>query len=78
VRYCHRLLGASITLGQPRRLMIVAGWFTLLSATVHIDLRQHSAADAELVASFELARHADFPEIAPESTSSDVSEPQPY
>lgn len=64
VRYCHRLLDARMTLGQQRRLMIVAGWFTLLSATVHIDLRQHSAADAELMASFELARHADFPEIA--------------
>lgn len=64
VRYCHRLLDASITLGQQRRLMIATGWLTLLSATVHIGLGQRPAADAELVAAFELARHADVTEIA--------------
>ncbi|QLD28901.1 helix-turn-helix transcriptional regulator [Micromonospora carbonacea subsp. aurantiaca] len=61
--YVGRLLDGRGTLGQRRRLVVAGGWLTVLRATVHIDLRQRSAAGAHLVAAAALAEHAEHAEI---------------
>jgi transcriptional regulator with XRE-family HTH domain len=62
--YIDRLLAARKTLDQGRRLLIVAGWLSLLRATLHVDLRQGNAAAAYLDAAAELAGLAGNAEIA--------------
>jgi transcriptional regulator with XRE-family HTH domain len=62
--YVTTLVGARKTLAQHRRLLVVGGWFALLRATLHIDLRHTAAADAYLVAARQLADQAEHPEIA--------------
>lgn len=44
------------TLDEHRRLLVVGGWLSLLAATVHIDLNQHSQATAWLRTSSNFAR----------------------
>lgn len=61
--YVGRLLDARATLDQHRRLVIAAGWLSLLRATLHIDLRHRSAADAHLATAAGLAEHAEHAEI---------------
>jgi hypothetical protein len=61
--YVMRLLDARKTLAEHRRLLIVGGWLALLTATVHIDLKQRSAASAGLRTAASLAEHAEFDEI---------------
>ncbi len=61
--YVGRLLDGRGTLVQRRRLVVAGGWLTVLRATVHIDLRQRSAAGAHLVAAAALAEHAEHAEI---------------
>jgi tetratricopeptide (TPR) repeat protein len=56
-------MDARKTLRQQRRLLIAAGWLSLLAATTHIDLRQSAAANARLVTASQLAEHAEHPEI---------------
>lgn len=58
-----RLLDGRATLAQQRRLMVAAGWLSLLAATTHIDLRQSGAAYARLSTASCLAGHADHQEI---------------
>ncbi|WFE34605.1 helix-turn-helix transcriptional regulator [Micromonospora sp. WMMD975] len=61
--YVGRLLDGRGTLAQRRRLIVAGGWLTVLRATVHIDLEQHSAAGAHLVAAAKLAGHGEHAEI---------------
>jgi transcriptional regulator with XRE-family HTH domain len=62
--YVSTLVDARKTLDQQRRLLVVGGWFALLRATLHIDLRQSAAADAYLLTAGQLADQAQHPEIA--------------
>jgi len=61
--YVAQLLDARATLVEQRRLLVVAGWLSLLAATLHIDLAQDAAATARLQAAATLAREAGHPEI---------------
>ncbi|WP_078960258.1 helix-turn-helix domain-containing protein [Streptomyces sp. NRRL WC-3618] len=61
--YVAKLLDARKTLSEYRRLLVVGGWFSLLGATLHIDLKQEHAATARLQAAISLARQAEHPEI---------------
>ena len=61
--YVSRLLDARATLDQHRRLVVAGGWLSLLRATLHIDLRHRTAADAHLAAAADLAEHAEHNEI---------------
>lgn len=62
--YVDRLVDARKTLDQSRRLLVVGGWLSLLRATLHIDLRQRSAAMAHLEAAAALAGQTGHREIA--------------
>lgn len=62
--YVSTLVGGRKTLAQHRRLLIVGGWFALLRATLHIDLRHTAASDAYLLTARQLADQAEHPEIA--------------
>lgn len=59
-----RLLDGRATLAQHRRLVVAAGWLSVLRATVHIDLRQRTAAAAHLATAADLAGGAEHREIA--------------
>jgi hypothetical protein len=61
--YLASLVDVHKTLDQQKRLLVVAGWLSLLAATVHIDLRQRSAAAAQLRTATQLAKHAGHPEL---------------
>lgn len=61
--YVLRLLDARKTLSEHRQLLILGGWFSLLGATLHVDLNQQGAATARLETATTLAREAEFPEI---------------
>jgi transcriptional regulator with XRE-family HTH domain len=61
--YVGKMIDARTTLRQQQRLLVAAGWLSLLAATVHIDLRQSAAADARLATASQLAEHAEHPEI---------------
>jgi transcriptional regulator with XRE-family HTH domain/tetratricopeptide (TPR) repeat protein len=61
--YISQLLDARTTLDQHRRLVVAGGWLALLRATVHIDLRHRSAAEAHLATAADLAGHAGHAEI---------------
>lgn len=61
--YVNKLLDARKTLAEHRRLLIVGGWLSLLGATVHIDLKQRTAATARLRTAASLAQHAGHDEI---------------
>ncbi|HEX8630402.1 MAG TPA: helix-turn-helix domain-containing protein [Catenuloplanes sp.] len=63
LRYVGRLVDARKTLDQHRNLLVIGGWLSLLSATLHIDLRQPVAADAHLVTAGRLAGHTGHTEI---------------
>ncbi len=63
VAYVIRLVDARKTLDQHRRLLVAGGWLSLLAATVHIDLRQRTAADAHLATAREMAGHGEHREI---------------
>ncbi|GAB3285103.1 helix-turn-helix domain-containing protein [Parasphingorhabdus pacifica] len=51
------------TLAAHRHLLVLGGWFSLLAATVHIDLNQHAPATARLRTAAGLATHAEQNEI---------------
>jgi len=61
--YVGHLLDAKKTLGEHRRLLVVGGWLSLLGATLHIDLKQDSAASARLHTAAALAHEAGHDEI---------------
>lgn len=61
--YVAHLMDARMTLEEQRRLYVVGGWFQLLGATLHIDLKQEHAATARLRTAATLARHAGHCEL---------------
>ncbi|AUS78096.1 XRE family transcriptional regulator [Actinoalloteichus sp. AHMU CJ021] len=62
--YVSELLdGPKLSLSAHRRLVVAGAWYSLLAATIHIDLNQHDAATARLRAAASLARHAGHDEI---------------
>lgn len=61
--YVGVLLDARKTLAQHRRLLVIGGWLSLLTATLSIDVRQRHAADAYLSAARQMAEHAEHAEI---------------
>ncbi|RJL34648.1 transcriptional regulator [Bailinhaonella thermotolerans] len=62
--YVARLLDGKKTLAEHRRLLVTAGWLSLLASTCHIDLRQFPAGAARLRTAAQLARHTEHAEIA--------------
>lgn len=61
--YVNRLFDGRKTLAEHQRLLVIAGWLSLLGATVHIDLSQEGAARARLKTAASLAKHAGHDEI---------------
>jgi DNA-binding XRE family transcriptional regulator len=61
--YAAHLMDSRKTLEEHRRLLVISGWFSLLGATLHIDLNQAHAATARLQTAATLAQHSDHPEI---------------
>lgn len=62
-RQVGSLLDGRATLSQRRRLLVAAGWLTLLAATLHIDLGQRSAASAARAAAGSLGCETEHDEI---------------
>ena len=62
--YTRRLLDGRMTLAEHRRLLVVAGWLSLLAATTLIDLHRDHAAAAYLRTAAQLARETEYAEIA--------------
>ena len=63
VSYVMRLLDARKTLDEHRRLLIVGAWFSLIAATLYIDLEQRAAANSWLATAASLAQQAGQSEI---------------
>ncbi|REE97127.1 helix-turn-helix domain-containing protein [Thermomonospora umbrina] len=61
--YVSRLMEARMTLAERRRLVVVGGWLSLLTATSEIDLGRHSVAAARLRTAAQLAAHAGHTEL---------------
>ncbi|MFJ7274264.1 helix-turn-helix transcriptional regulator [Kitasatospora sp. NPDC098663] len=61
--YVARLMDSKKTLAEHRQLLVIGGWFSLLGATLHIDLDQQDAATARLRTAMTLAQHAENSEI---------------
>ncbi|MFD8480349.1 helix-turn-helix transcriptional regulator [Kitasatospora sp. NPDC059673] len=61
--YVANLMDAKKTLSEHRQLLVIGGWFSLLGATLHIDLNQQDAATARLRTAMTLAQHAENSEI---------------
>ncbi|WP_223244594.1 transcriptional regulator [Streptomyces sp. CBMA156] len=61
--YVTGLMDAKKTLEEHRKLLVIGGWFSLLGATLHIDLDQQDAATARLRTAMTLAQHAGHSEI---------------
>jgi transcriptional regulator with XRE-family HTH domain len=62
--HVSRLLDAKTTLAEHRRLLVVGGWMSLLTATTLIDLHRDRAAAAHLRTAAQLARETGHAEIA--------------
>jgi hypothetical protein len=62
--YAGRLMDSRKTLTQHRRLLVAAGWLSLLASTCHIDLGEISPAAARGHLAWKLAGEAGHPEIA--------------
>ena len=58
-----RLLDARKTLDEHRRLLVVGGWFSLIAATLYVDLGQQAAANSWLATAASLAQQAGQDEI---------------
>ncbi len=62
--YAGRLIGTRATLAEHRRLLVTAGWLSLLAATCLIDLHRDRAALAYLRTAAQLADETGHSEIA--------------
>ncbi|MEV6341688.1 helix-turn-helix transcriptional regulator [Nocardia vinacea] len=62
--YAARLMDGKKTLIQHRRLLVAAGWLSLLAGTCHIDLGELSAAAARLRVARDIADESNHPEIS--------------
>jgi hypothetical protein len=63
-RYVGRLLEGRLTLGCHRRLLVAAGWLSLLLARLRFDTGDREAAEADRDAARRLARQAGHAELA--------------
>lgn len=61
--YVRRLIDARGTLDERRRLLVVAGWLSLLAATLYIDVEQQRPARGWLATATDLARQTGHDEI---------------
>lgn len=61
--YVGTLMDGRMTLAERKRLVVIGGWLSLLTATVHVDLNQPAAATARLRTAASLAQHAGHDEI---------------
>jgi tetratricopeptide (TPR) repeat protein len=57
------LLGGRITIGQHRRLLVVAGWMIALLGCAHYDMQDREEAEAARQMAQQLAKEADDPEL---------------
>jgi tetratricopeptide (TPR) repeat protein len=57
------LLGGRITIGQHRRLLVVAGWMIALLGCVHYDMQDPEEAEAARRTAQQIAKEADDPEL---------------
>jgi transcriptional regulator with XRE-family HTH domain len=64
LRYVDRLLERRPTLGQHRRLLVAAGWLSLLLAQLWFEAGDREAAEASRDAAFRLAGQAGHAELA--------------
>jgi transcriptional regulator with XRE-family HTH domain len=62
--YTGRLLQGRLTLGRHRRLLVAAGWLSLLLARLHFDAGDREAAEADRDTALRLACQADDGELA--------------
>jgi len=62
--YVGQLLDSRKTLSQHQRIIVLGSWFSLLRATLHIDLRHGAAAEASLRTAADLAGQVEHREIA--------------
>jgi hypothetical protein len=63
-RYAGRLLHGRLTLARHRRLLVAAGWLSLLLAGLHFDTGDREAAEADREVALRLACQADNAELA--------------
>ena len=63
-RYAGRLLQGPRTLGRHRRLLVAAGWLSLLLARLFFDAGDREAAEADRDTALRLACQADHAELA--------------
>ena len=63
-RYVGRLLAGRLTLDGRRRLLVAAGWLSVLLAELHFDAGEREAAEANRDAAYRLAGHAGHAELA--------------
>jgi hypothetical protein len=63
-RYVGRLLAGRLTLGDRRRLLVAAGWLSVLLAQLHFDAGDREAAEANRDAAHRLAHQAGHAELA--------------
>jgi hypothetical protein len=63
-RYVGRLLAGRLTLGDRRRLLVAAGWLSVLLAQLHFDAGDREAAQANRDAAHRLAHQAGHAELA--------------
>jgi transcriptional regulator with XRE-family HTH domain len=61
--YVGQLLDGRKTLGQYEKIIVIGSWFSLLRATLHIDLRQGAAAEASLRTAADLAGQVGHREV---------------
>jgi transcriptional regulator with XRE-family HTH domain len=64
LRYVGRLLEGRLTLGRHRRLLVAAGWLSLLLARLHFDAGDREAAEPGGDTALRLARQAGHAELA--------------
>ncbi|MGH3941559.1 MAG: helix-turn-helix domain-containing protein [Pseudonocardiaceae bacterium] len=63
IAYVMQLLDARMTLDEHRRLLVIGGWLSLLTATLYIDLEQRAAGAAWLATATSLATQTEHSEI---------------
>jgi tetratricopeptide (TPR) repeat protein len=62
-RYLATLLGGRLTVAQRRRLLVAAGWLSVVLARLHFEAGERDAAEASREAALRLARQAGNAEL---------------
>jgi transcriptional regulator with XRE-family HTH domain len=63
-RYLATLLAGRLSVAQRRRLLVAAGWLSVVLARLHFEAGEHAAAEASREAALRLARQAGNAELA--------------